>query len=145
MSHNAFSTTLRLVLASTAAAAAAGLATISSAAAYETGFSELRPLYTMQAADSHCKTSEEVARMTLVVQPEYPEIALGQGIEGSTLVVFAMSNKGTVSNATIADTSGDIWLDFAALDAVERSHYAPAVHNCAKIAGLYGIEVVFAK
>ena len=145
MYHNVFSTTLRLVVASTAAAAAAALSTISSAAAHETGFGALHPLYSLQAADKGCRSSEEEAHMTLAFQPEYPEIALGQGVEGSTFVVIAMTNSGEVTKATIADTSGNIWLDYAALHAVERSRFAPAVHNCAKIGGYYGIEVVFAK
>jgi hypothetical protein len=45
----------------------------------------------------------------------------------------------------LAGTSGNRWFDQAAVEAVKSARFAPAVQNCSKIAGLYGIPVVFSQ
>jgi TonB family protein len=138
-----FRTHLSLVGAAAVLAAVIGVAT--TAAASETGLSALQPLYTIEAPTPLCAGSESLARITDAHQPEYPAIALGMGVEGNTLVVFTMNQNGTIADASVADTSGNQWLDQAAVDAVRKSRFAPAVHNCSKIGGVYGVEVLFAR
>jgi len=145
MTSNSLQKTLRLGLIGTAAALAAVVGLATTAAAYETGFSQISPLFTIEAPTPLCAGSEASARISDVHQPQYPEIALGQGIEGSALVVFTMAKDGTIADASIADTSGNRWLDSAAVDAVRKSRFAPAVHNCSKIGGVYGVQVLFAR
>jgi protein TonB len=132
-----------LVSAAAVLAAVVGIAT--TAAAAETAVGQLHPLYTIESATPLCAGSEASARITDIHQPEYPAIALGMGVEGSTLVVFTMNQDGTIADASVADTSGNQWLDHAAVDAVRKSRFAPAVHNCSKIGGVYGVEVLFAR
>lgn len=137
--------TLRSGLIGFAAALAAVIGVATTAVASETGFSQIQPLYTIEAATPLCAGTEQSARMLQAHTPDYPAIALGMGVEGSALVVFTMSKDGTIADASVADTSGNQWLDRAAVDAVRKSRFAPAVHNCSKIAGVYGVEVLFAR
>ena len=132
-----------LVSAAAVLAAVVGIATTATAA--ETAVGQLQPLYTIESTTPLCAGSEASARITDIHQPEYPAIALGMGVEGNALVVFTMNQDGTIADASVADTSGNQWLDRAAVDAVRKSRFAPAVHNCSKIGGVYGVEVLFAR
>ena len=138
------SRTIALSLAGTAAAVAAIVGSTASASAYETGYSNIVPLYAFDAASAPCASSEKAARMTQPAVPEYPVIALDQGIEGRVLVIFSLTRDGNVTDASIEQTSGNRWLDSAALSAVKKSRYAPAIHECSNAGGTYGVEVGFA-
>ena len=56
-----------------------------------------------------------------------------------------MALDGSVSNVKLAGTSGNRFFDQAAVDAVKSSRFVPEVHNCSKIAGIYGIPVIFSQ
>ena len=56
-----------------------------------------------------------------------------------------MALDGSVSNVMLAGTSGNRLFDRAAVDAVKNSHFAPATRHCGKVAGVYGVPVIFAK
>jgi TonB family protein len=81
--------------------------------------------------------------MTRPEFPEYPAIAVGQGIDGQALIVFTLASDGNLKGASIAQTSGNQWLDQAALYAVKKSRYEAAVHDCSRVGGTYGVEVGF--
>jgi|GEM_PF-2889355 len=123
------------------------IGTVSGARAAETGYGSVQ-LITAQTIDDPagpCKSADSAASITLARAPLYPTIALGEGVEGFATVTFTMSLDGSASNVKLAGTSGNRWLDQAAIDAVKSSRFAPEMHNCAKIAGLYGVPVVFSQ
>ena len=96
------------------------IGTISSALAYETGYGPVQ-LVTAQTTDDPpgpCKSDDTAASLTRAMAPQYPEIALQQGLEGFSIVTFTMALDGSVSNVKLAGTSGNRLLDQAAVDAV---------------------------
>lgn len=137
---------IRLGLAGTIATLAfiAGFASIASA--YETGYGPIQLVSVSQTIDPPgCTASDADATIIKGYAPQYPEINLEQGLEGYSLVTFTMALDGSVSNVALAGTSGNRLFDRAAVDAVKKSHFAPATRHCDKVAGVYGVPVVFAK
>lgn len=62
-------------------------------------------------------------------QPRYPQSAQMQGRSGYVLVDFTVTAIGTVSNATVFESSGGKDFEPAALKAVSGFRYAPAVQD----------------
>ena len=118
-----------------------------SALAYETGYGPIQLIRAQNIDDpaGPCKTADIDAGVAIAQGPHYPQIALEQGLEGFATVTFSMAFDGGTSNVKLAGTSGNSSLDQAAVDAVKSSRFAPEVHNCGKIAGLYGVSVVFSQ
>src|SRR5579872_732507 len=113
------------------------------AEAYQTGFGTPQVVSMLDASTPACASSEANAAIAQPYAPRYPEIAFEQGVEGDSLVTFNMALNGSVSQVKLAGTSGNRWLDLAAVNAVKRTQFAPAVHNCSKVAGEYGVRVIF--
>jgi TonB family protein len=129
------------------AAFLATIGTVSSALANETSYGPVQ-LITAQTIDDPpgvCKSEDTNATLSRAASPQYPEIALQQGVEGFSIVTFTMALDGSVSNVKLAGTSGNRLLDQAAVDAVKSSRFAPETHNCSKVAGIYGVPVVFSQ
>lgn len=125
----------------------AAIGTVSSALAAETGYGPVQLVTAQKLADppGPCKSADTAAGITHAVAPQYPAIALEQGLEGFSTVTFSMALDGSVSDVKLAGTSGNRLFDQAAIDAVKSSHFAPEMHSCAKIAGIYGVPVVFSQ
>jgi TonB family protein len=66
-------------------------------------------------------------RLTFAAPPVYPDVIEARGIGGSVLVEFTVDTRGRVSAAKVARTSGQAALDAAALSAVRRYRFAPAL------------------
>jgi len=60
------------------------------------------------------------------VEPAYPESARVLGIEGEAVVAFWLRKNGTVAFTRIVSSSGNTWLDKAALEAAQQSTFTPA-------------------
>ncbi|MDE2133547.1 MAG: energy transducer TonB [Alphaproteobacteria bacterium] len=60
-------------------------------------------------------------------QQNYPSISQRLGEEGTTQVAFTVTADGTVTNPTVAKSSGSERLDAAALNCVVDWHYHPAI------------------
>ena len=136
---------IRLGLVGMAAALATMVAVASSASAYQTGYGAVQLVSVLEASAPACTGSDAVATITKAPPPEYPQLLLNEGLEGSSLVTFTMALDGSISNTAIADSSGNRFFDRAAVDAVKKARFAPATQNCSKIAGIYGVEVIFAQ
>jgi protein TonB len=68
------------------------------------------------------------ARFVSQVQPIYPEIAKGQGIQGTVVVLVTVGPDGNAISLTVGQSAGNRQLDNAALDAARASKFqAPEV------------------
>jgi TonB family protein len=65
--------------------------------------------------------------------PDYPYRAKIEGIMGMTVVKMLIDIDGTVMEVKILKTSGNQWLDKAALEAAKKSTFSPAEHKGKKV------------
>jgi periplasmic protein TonB len=65
------------------------------------------------------------AEMTNRVQPDYPDLAKEQGIQGTCIVEVVISTTGQVLSAKVFQSSGNALLDNEAIKAAKRSGYKP--------------------
>ncbi len=77
------------------------------------------------------------------IRPEYPELALEAGIEGTVVVDFFVDKTGTVSEIYIAQGIPNTGLDEAAMDAVSRAKWKPAVQQDKKVGVWMRLPIVF--
>ena len=94
------------------------------------------------AAQSMCPPSAD-ARLTSTLTADYPEIVRDKGITGTALVRVYLMTNGDLAGAEIDMSTGNRYLDEAALHAVRESSFAPAVSECNNVAGSYLVEVDF--
>lgn len=64
--------------------------------------------------------------ITKVVYPEYPDIAYRQSVQGEADVILTVHRDGSMTDYRIFRTSGDPFLDGAALAAAKRTVISPA-------------------
>ena len=76
--------------------------------------------------------------------PSYPREALRRGIGGTVRVKATIAPDGSVARMEVAESSGDRYLDRAAMEAVRRWRFAPAMRNGQPIAATVMIPVDFA-
>ncbi len=69
------------------------------------------------------------ARFTHQVQPEYPEMAKTQGVQGTAVVLATIGPTGSVVSARIDQSTGNKMLDDAALTAAKGSGFQPPIIN----------------
>lgn len=69
------------------------------------------------------------ARFTHQVQPDYPEIAKTQGVQGTAIVLATIGPNGSVMSAHIDQSTGNRMLDDAALTAARESGFQPPIIN----------------
>jgi protein TonB len=65
------------------------------------------------------------ARFIHRAQPDYPQLDIDRGAEGTVIVLVTIGPDGTASDLHVAQSSGDPSLDRAALEAARLSTYAP--------------------
>ena len=75
------------------------------------------------------------------VAPVFPESARGL-VKDKRMVLLRVSldANGNLSNAIVAQSSGQSSIDASALDAVRATSYSPELHNCVAIGGEYSIS-----
>jgi len=91
-----------------------------------------RVVYPVSRAKNSAGTlrlSPEIAAEYVVtrIEPEYPERARAQGIQGSVVLDTVVAQDGSVK--TVSRVSGDPILAAAAIDAVERWRFQPFFRN----------------
>jgi protein TonB len=67
------------------------------------------------------------------INPDYPQRALGRGLEGWVQVQFTITASGMVKDAIVVDAEPDGIFDDAALKAIARWRYNPKVDNGAQV------------
>lgn len=93
-----------------------------------------------QSAQRMC-IANSGAHIVMIHAPDYPTIARIQGATGTAIVQVDLSASGDLSTASILKSSGNRFLDDAALRAVRDSRFAPEVTDCATVGGSYLVEV----
>ena len=75
---------------------------------------------------------------------ESPTIAVEQGVTaGESIVEVSLSPRGDLIRATIEKSSGNRWLDDAALRTARTTLFIPATTNCEPVGGTYLYAVDF--
>lgn len=69
------------------------------------------------------------ARFIKRVEPEFPEVAIDQEVEGTVIVLVTIGPDGVARNVRVWQSSGNLSLDRAALLAAQQSTYAPPEVN----------------
>lgn len=85
----------------------------------------------------------EGPQLLSAVQPQYPEGARRDSVEGTTVVGLVISAEGAVTSAWVEETSGDSRLDEAAVVAVYGWRFVPARQGGAAVASRSRVPVVF--
>lgn len=76
--------------------------------------------------------------------PTYPREALRRGVGGTVRVQVTVSPDGSVDRMDVAQSSGNRYLDRAAMEAVRRWRFAPAMRNGQPVSATVMIPVDFA-
>jgi TonB family protein len=91
-----------------------------------------------------CATPYTAPKARAGFATEMPAIAAGQGVDsGESIVEVTLSAKGDLVNATIEKSSGNRWLDAAALRNARSTLFIPATTNCEPVGGTYLYVVDF--
>lgn len=104
----------------------------------------LQPLgdHTTSAVTGPCRRPNEPAAIDAAFF-RVPEIARGTHVSGESLVRIDLDATGKVRGASMKQSSGNRWLDLAAMDSAHLSRYRPEVQNCKQVAGSYLVAVNF--
>ena len=121
---------------SLALSTAAGAATI-----------RLVPLSPRTAAASigACAVPFASAAVTGAAPAELPAIAAGQNVTGITEIRIVLDPGGRLTEQSVLASSGNRWIDGAALAAARQSGYRAEVRDCAPVAGIYALVVDFTR
>ena len=76
-------------------------------------------------------------------RPEYPRVARSRGHEGRVLIRVSVLGNGRVGSATVAKSSGHGSLDRAALKAVKRWRFTPALRAGRPVTATLTVPVTF--
>ena len=77
------------------------------------------------------------------VAPTYPREALRRGIRGTVRIQATIATDGSVERMELAQSSGDRYLDRAAMEAVRRWRFTPAMRNGQPVSAAVVIPVDF--
>lgn len=86
------------------------------------------------------------ATAAVLAMPSPPDIASDArvpGTSGTALVKVQLDPSGAVTDTSVTQTSGNPSLDLVALALARDARYAPALHDCKPIAGIYTFSVKF--
>jgi TonB family protein len=72
-----------------------------------------------------------------------PKISEQQGVSGVSVVEVDLRANGSFAHTEMVKSSGDRWLDEAALQAARTSKYQAETRNCAAVGGSYLLKVHF--
>lgn len=77
------------------------------------------------------------------VAPAYPQVAIEHGVEGLVRVEVLVSKNGESDNIKVLGSSGNQFLDKAALFAVSQWEFRPALQGEAAVASWFEIPIAF--
>jgi TonB family protein len=72
-----------------------------------------------------------------------PDIAKLQRVTGESVVRVDLDESGRTKSQNLQHSSGNRWLDGAAMATARLSRYSPEVRDCVKMAGSYLVTVAF--
>ncbi len=75
--------------------------------------------------------------------PRYPREALRMGAGGTVRITVTVAANGSVDRQSLAQSSGNRYLDRAALEAVRRWRFQPATRNGQPVAAEVSVPIVF--
>jgi TonB family protein len=114
------------------------------ALASNTGTVTLIPLSSLHAgvasAISRCN---KPAALDGEMYVDVPNIDILQGVTGTTLVRIDLNAKGVLTGESLFSSSGNPWLDRAALASPKAARFIPEMMNCTAVGGSYLYEVDF--
>jgi TonB family protein len=92
---------------------------------------------------SVCGTQTAPAAISVPVPADYPRIAAEQNSSGTAVIMVRLAGTGAIRNAMIFESSGNQFLDRAALLAARQQTYSPQIVGCDPVSGSYLITVDF--
>jgi TonB family protein len=95
-------------------------------------------------AKPSCPDPNREATASNIVQPEYPESAKDLGLGTVTVLVeVTIGASGTLEEAKISQSSGNMAIDQSALRAARQSTYTPQLADCVPTTGSYIFHAEF--
>jgi TonB family protein len=131
-------------LRAASAAAALSLALTTAASAATIRLVPLSPR-TMGASIASCAVPFSSAAVTNAVPADLPPIAAGQNVTGVTEVRIVLDPGGRLVEQSVLASSGNRWIDAAALTAARQSRYRAEVRECGPVWGVYALVVDFTR
>ncbi len=74
---------------------------------------------------------------------QMPSIAAAQGANGISIVKIQLNSSGTLLSHDIFASSGNPWLDQAALQSARMTRFTPETRNCEHVSGTYLFAVQY--
>jgi TonB family protein len=112
--------------------------------AAEQGTVTLIPLNSLNTGVASAATScNKAAALSEEMYVDVPDIAILQGVTGTSLVRIDLTAKGTLAGEALFASSGNPWLDRAALASPKMARFTPEIVNCSAVGGSYLYEVDF--
>lgn len=68
---------------------------------------------------------------------QMPTIAMEQGVSGTSQIAISLSDTGKLLSHRVFASSGNSWLDQAALKSVRLTRFSPEMQNCRRVGGTY--------
>ena len=90
-----------------------------------------------------CAVQNSPASVLFAATPETPVAAQFMHLTGMTSVEVTIGADGSITDASVAKTSGNPLLDREALATTHRSTFRPEIKDCVALGGSYIYEVVF--
>jgi TonB family protein len=90
-----------------------------------------------------CALPSVAASVAAAAPAELPAIAAAQNRTGITIVRIDLDPRGTLAGTSVLDSSGNRWIDLAALRAARLSAFSAEVRNCERVGGAYAFVVDF--
>jgi TonB family protein len=98
------------------------------------------PLHVSVNAPARCDAPASVDGQPFF---EMPTIAKEQGVHGTTNVKITLMSNGSLAEAELFSSSGNPWLDDAAVLSARMTSFTSEVANCEHVSGTYLYEVTF--
>ncbi|BDE06000.1 hypothetical protein WPS_12760 [Vulcanimicrobium alpinum] len=95
------------------------------------------------SATVRCSAAGAPASILAAADAELPGIAAGQNVQGATAIRIGLNPGGRLEYASVMRTSGNPWIDAAALRATRLSHYRSETRDCSSVSGEYAVLVDF--
>jgi TonB family protein len=100
---------------------------------------------TAGASVGACAAPFVSAAVTSAALADLPAIAAGQNVTGITEVRIVLDPGGRLAEHAVLSSSGNRWIDRAALQAARQSSYRAEIRNCAPVGGSYAFVVDFTR
>jgi TonB family protein len=90
-----------------------------------------------------CNEPTKAARVVSPALPDYPDVAAYRGITGNVDVAVIVLGAGAPQSASVFASSGNAWLDRAAVVAAEKSNFSPGRFRSRDVSGVYLFHAEF--